>query len=100
MKRLITALALAAMMVMGTASVALAEKPAGPTCFGAETDPALPTIANHGEHITRYYVAVQGNAGGGRSAHFGPHAVSAGASFCLVQAPAPELLGQPGRFAD
>ncbi len=105
MKRMITMLALSATMVLATASVALADPPANagsPTCAGVDTGTAqVPhVLVNHGDHITGDYVAIQGNAGGGRPAHFGPHVVSAGASFCLAQAQAPELLGTPGRFAD
>ena len=95
MKRMITAATLTAAMVLATAPAALADVPANagePTCSQFFT--------NHGDHVTGDYVEPNGSAGGGSPAHFGPHGVSAGASFCLDQAQAPELLGDPGRFAD
>ena len=83
MKRMITTLALAAAMLLATATAALAGEP---TCSDVE---AL-AVANHGEHITRDYVGVFGNAGGGRPAHFGG-GVGPGASFCLPQSQSPNL---------
>ncbi len=83
-------------MVLASASVALAEKPPGPTRFGVVTDPALNSIANHGEHITRDYVAKQGNAGGGRPAHFGnSDDLGPGASFCNPPANSKALPARP-----
>ncbi len=77
MRRIITTLALAATMVLATASVALAAPDENAFCAGPET-------ATHGGHITRDYV----NDGGGtppgvrgRASHSGG-GVSPGASFC------------------
>ncbi len=95
MRRMITMLALAATMVLASASVALADPPANagsPTCSGVDTGHG--PIANHGEHITVDYVEGFGNAGGGRPAHFGGP-VGPGASFCLEQAQAQPLPARP-----
>jgi len=72
MRRMITTLALAATMVLATASVALAN---GPNCAD---------FGNHGQHVTGAY-ATPGVPGGARGgpAHFGFDAdVGPGASFC------------------
>jgi hypothetical protein len=97
---IITAIVMA--LTLTTASVALADEPpanaGSPTCAGVDTGHG--PLVNHGDHVTVDYVEANGSASGGSPAHFGPHGVSAGASFCLVQSHAPELLGAPGRFAD
>jgi hypothetical protein len=95
MRRIITALVLAAAMVLATVSIAMA---GGPTC-----ENALDTgWKNHGEHVTSDYATpgVPGGAEGG-PAHFGDHPLDAtpGATFCDPgNNQAPELLGTPGRF--
>ena len=91
---IITAIVMA--LTLTTASVALAGEP--PANAGSPTCAAI--AVNHGGHVTGDYVIPNGSAGGGSPAHFGDHGVSAGASFCLLQSHAPELLGEPGRFAD
>ena len=95
MKRMITTLALAATMVLASASVALAAPNDSAACEGAET-------ANHGGHITEHYVGgPDGNAGGGKPAHFGANDgdPTPGATFCQGDNSAPDLRGTPGRFA-
>ena len=74
MKKIITTLALAATMVLGTASVALAD---GANCAG------INGWKNHGTHITDNYVNDGDGTPGvrGRAAHFGA-TVGPGASFC------------------
>ena len=83
MRRIITTLALAATMVLATASVALAAPNDNAFCAGPDT-------ATHGGHITRDYVIGMGSAGGGLPAHFGG-GVSPGASFCQGDNSAPNL---------
>ena len=97
MRRMIIVLALAAVMLLATASVAFA---GGPTCEN-QFDTGW---KNHGEHVTSDY-ATPGEPGGaeGGPAHFGSHPLGAspGATFCDPgNNQAPELLGEPGRFGD
>jgi len=84
-------------LTLMTASVALAGEP---TCAGLETGHG--PLVNHGDHVTGDYVEVNGSAGGGSPAHFGDHpGATPGATFCGPgNNQAPELLGEPGRFAD
>jgi hypothetical protein len=88
MRRIITVMALAATMLLASASMAMA---------GPSENAECAIWANHGEHIVGYVAA--GTAAGGGAAHFGPHGVGPGASFCQGDNSAPELLGNPGRFA-
>lgn len=97
MRRMVIALALAAVMVLSAASVAVA---GGPTC---ENFAGTTGWKNHGEHVTSGY-ATPGEPGGaeGGPAHFGAHPIGAtpGATFCGPgNNQAPQLLGEPGRFA-
>ncbi|MEA1902388.1 MAG: hypothetical protein U9N56_02560 [Actinomycetota bacterium] len=92
MRRMITTLALAGTMVLAMASVALAEGPPenarSPTCSQY--------FDNHGAHILEHYVGgADGNAGGGKPAHFGASTTSPGATFCLEQANAATPTGPP-----
>ncbi len=82
MKRGITTLALAATMVLASASVAFAAPSENAGCNSAEAGFEL---ANHGAHITGHYVGgSDGNAGGGKPAHFGlDEPFSPGATFCI-----------------
>lgn len=95
MRKMITTLALAGLLVM---TMALAATAAGPTC-----ENALDTgWKNHGAHVTGDY-ATPGEPGGanGGPAHFGDHPLDAtpGATFCGPgRNQAPELLGTPGRY--
>ena len=81
MKRMITTLALAAAMLLATATAALA---GDPTCFN-QFDSGW---ENHSTHILNDYVA-DGSIAGGAPAHFGNESgFGPGASFCLDQAQA------------
>lgn len=101
MRRMITALALAAAMALATASVAIAGEPpanaGAPTCAGMDLGHG--PLGNHGDHIKDDYVH-PGEPGGamGGPAHFthGPE-VGPGASFCLPQAQAKSPSPPPGR---
>ena len=93
MKRMITTLALAATMVLASASVALAAPNENAFCAGPDT-------ANHGGHITRDYVGdptPDGPGVRGRAAHFGANAgdPTPGASFCQGDNSAPDLPARP-----
>lgn len=70
MRRMITVLALAATMLLATASLAMAAPNANAGCLG---------WANHGEHIKEY--VAEGIAAGGGPAHFDT-GYKPGASFC------------------
>ena len=95
MKRMITTLALAATMMLATASLALADFPAGENPNEDAACEETVDTANHGEHIIGY-VATYGNAGGGRPAHFGGgDPFSPGASFCQGDNSAPFLSSAP-----
>ena len=99
MKRIITTLALAATMVLATASVALAGEPpanaGSPTCAGMDLGSG--PLGNHADHIKGDYVN-PGEPGGamGGPGHFdhGPE-VGPGASFCLAQAQGESPLRSP-----
>ncbi len=78
MRRMITVFVMAAVMLLATASVALAAPNARAGCAGE---------SNHGEHIQEYLEL--GIAAGGGAAHFGVDA-SPGASFCQ-ESSAPNL---------
>ncbi len=99
MRKVITALALGAMMVVGTASLAMAGEP--PANAGTPTCANLGGGAwgNHGDHIKDDYVnpGTPGGAEGG-PAHFDHLSeVGPGASFCLEQAKAQSPSTPPGR---
>lgn len=85
MRRMIIVLALAAVMLLATASVAFA---GGPTCEN-QFDLGW---KNHGEHVLTY-VNGPGGAAGGAPAHLSarPSGPAPGASFCLPQANSPGL---------
>ena len=92
MKRVITTLALAATMVLATASVALADFPAGTNPNpNAECEPV--STVTHGEHILGYVTGV--GAGDGVPAHFGDGEASPGASFCRTNNNAASPTGPP-----
>ena len=99
MKRMIATLALAATMVLASASVALAGPNENAWCAGTSGDDS-----NHGAHITIDYVDPSlGTADPGvrfHAAHFGDNGTAPGASFCQGDGnSAPSLDGTPGRFA-
>ena len=83
MRKMITVLALAAVMLLATASIAIA---GGPTC----EDQFDLGWKNHGEHVLTY-VNGSGGAAGGAPAHLSarPDGPAPGASFCLDQANSP-----------
>ncbi len=57
MRRMFTVLALAAAMLLATASVALAEKPDGPRCSGGVDSLGITTDwANHAQHVIGNYL--------------------------------------------
>ncbi len=91
MRRIITVMALAATMLLASASMALA---------GPSDNAECAIWDNHGEHVV-WYVEI-GNAANGGAAHFGENAEhgypTPGASFCMGTNSAPNLLGAPGRF--
>ena len=92
MKRTITTLALAATMVLASASVALAGPNENAFCAGTSGE-----TTNHGAHITDDYVAaptLDGPGVRGRAGHFG-EGVSPGASFCQGDNSAPNLPARP-----
>jgi hypothetical protein len=100
MRRIFMVLALAATMLLASASVVLAETNDNARCAGTAG-----ATTNHGGHITGDYVHPNGggpadSAGGGAPAHFGDNGHTPGASFCQGDGNnAPSLLGDPGRFA-
>jgi hypothetical protein len=74
---MITVLAIAAVMLLATASMAVA---GGDKAACNDYDSS--GWSNHGSHILEHYVGGEdGNAGGGKPAHFGLGA-SPGATFC------------------
>ncbi len=79
MRRMFTVLALAATMLLASASMAMAGPSDNAQCANWD---------NHGEHIVSYVET--GNAAKGGAAHFGPGA-SPGASFCQGENSAPDL---------
>ncbi len=97
MKRVITTVALAAAMLLATATAALAAQGDGPTCSGTLG------IANHGVHVRDAYVNSDPSVPGGPAAHGhflavdddgNPAPVAPGASFCTgSQSPGLHLLG-------
>jgi hypothetical protein len=97
MKRIITVMALAATMLLASASMAIA---GGPN----DSEECL-HWANHGVHIQEYVATggtPGGTAAGGGAAHFGVHEgdPTPGATFCQGDGNnAPPLNGTPGRFA-
>ena len=88
MRKTITALALAATMVLASASVALAAPNDNAACEPVST-------ATHGEHILAYGPSTGGVAFG-TPAHFDPGA-SPGATFCNTHGnnQAPDLPARP-----
>ncbi|HXV71431.1 MAG TPA: hypothetical protein VEB69_08520 [Acidimicrobiia bacterium] len=101
MRRIIGALALAAVMVLTIGAVAMAGEPpanaGAPTCAGVDLGNG--PLGNHGDHIKDDYVH-PGDPGGaeGGPAHFNhPPEVGPGASFCLGQAQAQSPSPPPGR---
>ena len=90
MRKIITVLALAATMLLASASMAIADVHHGPEC-----DDGVHVGENHGAHITGYVKngvneGPGGDAKGGGPAHFGSPA-SPGASFCQGDNQAPAL---------
>ena len=83
MKRMTTVLALAASMLLATASLAVAAPGDSAICVNGE---------NHGAHIVGYVEA--GIAAGGGAAHFGVNATP-GASFCQGDNNARNLPARP-----
>ncbi len=84
-------LALAATMLLATASLAMAAPSDNAECAEAGA-------VNHGAHILDYGPSTGGVAFG-TPAHFGDHGAGPGATFCQGDNSAPSLLGEPGRFA-
>ena len=84
MKKTITTVAMAATMLLSSASAAQAGSPTCENMFDLGW-------ANHGEHVLGY--VNDGGAGGGRPAHLSarPDGPAPGASFCLDQANSPGL---------
>ena len=102
MRKLLVIMALAAVMVLATATLAYA---GSPTCqdYENEDPPVATTWKNHGEHV-KYGYATPGDPGGARGgpAHFGAHPLGAspGATFCGPgNNQAPELLHTPPGLA-
>ncbi len=78
MRRMITVVALAATMLVATASVATAAPNGNAGCSEGPVD-----VANHGAHILEHYTPSEGGVAGGSPAHFGiGELFTPGASFC------------------
>lgn len=83
MRRMTTVLALAASMLLATASLAVAAPSDSAACYDWD---------NHGAHIVEY--VEDGKAAGGGAAHFGV-AATPGASFCQGDNNARNLPARP-----
>lgn len=96
MKRMITMLALAATMVLATASVALAD-PDGPTCANQQAiDEGFDLgVDNHGAHVIGAYVETGTPGGPAAGGHF-LGGVKPGASFCIGTANSNVIYTNPG----
>ncbi|MGI9584844.1 MAG: hypothetical protein ACR2N7_04575 [Acidimicrobiia bacterium] len=93
MRRMITVMAMAAVMLVATASVAIAGSPTCENQFDSGWK-------NHGSHVTGDYAQKPGEPRGARGgpAHFGNHPLGAspGATFCNPgNNQAPEVLVWP-----
>lgn len=88
---MITVLAMAATMLVTTASVATAAPNANAGCAEGPVDEA-----NHGAHILEQYTPSLGGVSGGSPAHFGiGEPFSPGASFCQGDNNAKALPARP-----